>query len=81
MLLEQGTALPLGHTAPHSELDAIVEGVGSTLGYYRAVPTNHGGLALRGTPHKELIGVGRSTQRFGHPGDPGLRVRPLERTE
>ena len=57
MLLEQGTALALGHTAPDAELDLVVQGVGTAFGDDGAVPADDCGLALGGSPHEELIGV------------------------
>src|SRR5699024_9928494 len=35
MLAQQATPLPLGHAAPHTEVDAVVEGVGQALGLDR----------------------------------------------
>lgn len=72
MLLEQGPALPLGHAAPHAELDPVVECVGQTLEYDRAVPTDHRGFALRRTAYEEFIGIRTATDGFGNPGDSAL---------
>ena len=58
MLLEQCAALALGHAAPDTELDAIVEGVGAALQDHRAVPADHRGFALGGSSDEQLIGVG-----------------------
>ena len=58
MLLEQCAALALGHAAPDTELDAIVEGVGAALQDHRAVPADHRGFALSGSSDEQLIGVG-----------------------
>ncbi len=77
MLLEQCPALTLRHPAPDAELDPVVERVGTTFGDDRAVPADDRGFALRGTPHEQLVGIGRSTQRFGDPGDASL-VRDLK---
>lgn len=46
VLLEQCTALALGHSAPHAELDSVVEGVGPAFEDHRAVPADHCGFAL-----------------------------------
>lgn len=72
MLLQQGTALALGHAAPHAEFDPVVQGVGTALDDDRAVPTDDGSLPLGGAPHEQLVRVRGSAQRFGNPGDPGL---------
>lgn len=48
MLLEQGTTLTLGHSAPDSELDAIVQRIGAAFEDHRAVPTDHRGFPLGG---------------------------------
>ena len=58
VLLEQGATLAFGHPAPHTELDAIVEGVGTAFKNHRAVPTDHRGFALRGSPDEQFVGVG-----------------------
>lgn len=72
MLLEQGPALTFGHPAPHAELDAVVERIGTAFGDDRTVATDHGGFPLRGAPHEQLVGIGRSTQSFRDPGDSRL---------
>ena len=61
MLLEQGATLALGHAAPHAELDAVVQGVGSALGDDRTVPTDHRGFTLGRPAHEELVRIGRTT--------------------
>ena len=76
MLLEQRTALPLGHPAPHPELHAIVKRVGPALGHHRAMPADDGRLALGGATNEEFIGICRAAQGLGHPGDASLAVRP-----
>ena len=76
MLLEQGAALTLGHSAPDAELHTIVEGVGSTFGDHRTVPADHRGFALRSTADKQLVGIGRSAQRLRDPGYSGFPVDP-----
>src|SRR5258705_8984506 len=52
VLLEQGTALALGHAAPDAELDAVVEGVGAAFQNHRTMSTDHGRFALRGAADK-----------------------------
>ncbi len=80
MLLEQGTALALGHSAPDAELHPVVEGVGPTLGDHRTVAADHRGLSLSGAADEQLVGIGRSAQRLGYPGDPGFTVDSLKGT-
>lgn len=80
MLLEQRAALTLGHPAPDPELHAVVEGIGAAFGDNRAVPADHCGFALRGTSDEQLVGIGGSAQRFGHPGNTGFPIDPLNGT-
>jgi hypothetical protein len=79
MLLEQGTALTLRHTAPNSELHTIVQRVGTTLGDDWAMPADDRGFALGGTPHEELIGVLATAARLGNPSDSGFGLRSMGR--
>ncbi len=74
MLLEQGAALTLGHSAPDAELHTIVEGVGSAFGDHRTVPADDCGFALRSTADEQLVGIGRPAQRLGDPGKAGFPV-------
>lgn len=76
MLLEQGAALTLGHTAPDAELHTIVEGVGSAFGDHRTVPADDRGFALRSTANKQLIGIRRPAQSLRDPGYAGFPVDP-----
>ena len=78
MLLEQGAALTLGHTAPHAEFDAVVQCIGAALGDHRTVPTDDGRLALGSAAYEELIGIGRPAQGLGDPGDPRLPACPVK---
>ena len=80
MLLEQRATLTLRHPAPDAELDAVVQGVGAALGDNRAVATNHGRFALRGSAHEQLVGIRRTAQSLGNPGDPRFPVYPLQGT-
>lgn len=78
MLLQKGAALTLSHTAPHAELDAVVERIGTALGHDGTMPANNSGLPLSGTPDEQFVGIGLSAQRFGYPCDPGFAIRTLE---
>jgi hypothetical protein len=49
VLLEQCAALALGHSAPDTELDAVVEGVGAAFQDHGTMSADDGGFALRGT--------------------------------
>lgn len=60
MLLQQGTALTLGHATPNSELDPIIECISSALSHHGAMPANNRGLALRSTPNEQFVGIGLS---------------------
>jgi hypothetical protein len=72
VLLEEGTALTLGHATPHAELDAVVEGVGTALDDHRAMPADDRGFALCGATDEQLIRVGLSASGLGDPGDSGF---------
>ena len=72
MLLEQGATLALGHTAPDTELDLVVEGVGTAFGDDGAVPADDGRLTLGGATYEQLIGVRLAAARLRNPRDPGL---------
>jgi len=78
MLLEKGPALTLGHATPHTELDAVVQCIGTTLGHDWAVPANDCGFTLGSTPDEQLIGISLSAQRLGYPCDPGFAIRAVE---
>jgi hypothetical protein len=60
MLLEQGPTLTLGHPAPHAELDAIVQCIGTAFGDDRTVAADDCRFPLRGAPHEKLVGIRRS---------------------
>ncbi len=72
VLLEQGTALPLGHTAPNPELDPVVQRVGSAFQDHRTVPADHRGFALRRTTDEQFVRISLSATRLRHPCDPSL---------
>ena len=78
MLLEQRAALTFGHPAPDAEFDPVVQGVGATLGDHRTVATNHGRFTLRGAPNEQLVGIRRTAQSLGNPGNPRFPVHPLK---
>jgi len=69
VLLEERAALTFGHPTPDAEFDPIVERIGSALHEHRAVPADGGGLALRGTPYEELVGVDFAAPRLCDPLD------------
>lgn len=68
MLTEKGAALTLGETAPHAELDAVVERIGPAFELDRAVPADRRSLALGCAPHEQIIRVPSPTPCLGHPG-------------
>ncbi len=78
MLLEQGATLTLGHPAPDAEFHSVVQRVGTALGDDRTVAADHGRFTLGGPAYEKLVGIGRSTQGLGYPGDPGFPVYPLK---
>jgi hypothetical protein len=78
VLLQQRSTLTFGHTAPNSEFNPVVEGVGAALCDHRAVPANHRSLALGGAANEQLVRVGRSAQSLGYPRDPGLAIGHFE---
>ena len=80
MLLEQSATLTFGHAAPHAELDAIVECVGTAFGDDGAVPADDGGFALGRAANEKLVRIGLSAARLGNPRNPGLRLFTLDNT-
>ena len=73
VLLEQCAALALGHSAPDTELDAIVEGVGAAFEDHRAVPADHCGFALGGATDEQFVGIGLADIAPGIPTRSGPR--------
>ena len=69
VLLEQCPPLPLGHAAPHAELDPVVQRICAALSDNRTVPANHCRLALRGPANEEFVGVSGPTSGLRHPRD------------
>lgn len=75
VLAQEGAALALGHTAPHTELHTVVEGIGAAFELDRAVPTDRRGFSLSRPAHEQLVRVFTSTlglrnpclSRFGFP--------------
>lgn len=68
MLAQECATLTLGQATPHTELDAIVEGIGTAFELYRAVPADRGGLALGCSSHEQIVRVSASASCSGHPG-------------
>ena len=69
---QQRTALPLGHPAPHAELDAVVQRVGEALGAHRAAAAHRLGAVLRGPGDEQLVRVGVAAAPSA-PSSPGRR--------
>jgi hypothetical protein len=80
VLLEQRTALPLGHPTPHAELDPVVQGIGSTFEDHRAVPADHCGFALSGAADEEFIRIGLPAPRLRYPCDPSFGLGAVRQT-
>lgn len=78
MLLEQGTTLALGHSAPDSELHAIVQRISAAFEDHRAVPTDHRGFTLGGTPDEQLVRIGLAAPRLRNPRDPGFALTSVD---
>jgi hypothetical protein len=55
---QQRTPLPLGHSAPDTELDAVVQCVGQAFGSHLAAPADQLGPVLRCALDKKLVRVG-----------------------
>ena len=54
-LAQHRAALALGQTAPHTPLDAVVEGLGEAFGAYRARRADLLGLVLLGTSYEQRV--------------------------
>lgn len=80
MLLEQGAALTLGHSAPDAEFDAVVERIGAAFGDDGAVSADHSGFALRGAADEQLVRVGLAATGLGDPRDAGFGLGALDNT-
>jgi hypothetical protein len=78
MLLEQGAPLTFGHTTPHAEFDAVVEGVGTAFQDHRAMPANDGGFALGGAAHEEFVRISLAAPSLRYPGDAGFGLGSLD---
>jgi hypothetical protein len=80
VLLEQRATLTLGHPAPDTEFDPVVEGIGAALEDHRAMPADDGGFALGRTADEQFVGVGLPATSLRHPRDTGLGLCALDRT-
>jgi hypothetical protein len=78
MLFQQCPTLTLGHATPHTELNAVVEGIGTALRDHRAVPADDRGLALGGPTDEQFIGIGLPASGLRHPRDAGLGLDTLD---
>lgn len=72
VLLEECATLTLGHASPHTELHAIVQGVGTAFRDHRAVPADHRGFALRGPSDEQLVRIGLATPSLRNPSNTGF---------
>ena len=79
VLLDQSAPLTLGHAAPDTELDPVVQSVGSALHQNGAVTADGGGLALRRTANEELVGVHTPAPRLRDPRDARFGLSDVER--
>jgi hypothetical protein len=61
VLLEECTALPLGHPTPNAELNAVIQGICAAFDDDRTVPTDHGRFALCGAADEKFIGISGAT--------------------
>jgi len=80
VLLEQRAALTFGHAAPNAELDAVVQGIGTTLENHRTVPANDGGFALGRAADEKFVWIGLTASSLGYPGDTSLGLCALDKT-
>ena len=77
---QQRAALPLGHPAPHAELDPVVQRVREALRAHRARPAELARLALPRARHEQPLGVGRPAPRRRPPVPPARHsAAPLVR--
>jgi hypothetical protein len=67
ILSDQFATLALCHTAPDSELDLVVEGVGEALGDDVALTADDGRAFLCRTGHEEFVGISGATPRLRDP--------------
>src|SRR5215470_14131962 len=54
---QQRPALSFGHTAPHAELDPVVQRLGQTLGAHRAPHADALDLTLSGATHEKPVRI------------------------
>lgn len=67
VLLEQGLTTVLGHPAPHSVLDLVVQCVGCTLTQHRAPIAYFRRSTLTGFADEQRVGMSVATQPFRFP--------------
>src|SRR5690606_30836190 len=67
VLLEQCAPLTLGHPAPDTEFNAVVQCIGAALQEDRAVAADGRGLTLRGPADEQLVRVDVLAPGLGHP--------------
>ncbi len=67
MLTQQRPTLTFGHPSPDSELDTIVEGIRAAFELNGAMPADCRRLALRCTPHEQLVRIHFPASCPGHP--------------
>ena len=72
MLFDELSALPLGHPAPDSELDLVVEGVGKALGHHRALTADDSRPFLGRAGHEQFVGISGATPRLRDPCEAAL---------
>ena len=77
---QQRATLALGHAAPDTELDPVVEGVREALGAHRAATADQLRPVLRGALHEQRVGIRVTAGGAGGPiRDPHLGPTPLGR--
>src|SRR5690348_12874080 len=59
---QQCSTLAFGHSSPHTEFNALVQGVRETLGPNTAAGTQCFGLVLRRALDEQVVGIGRPAQ-------------------
>lgn len=81
-LPQQCAALPLRHSAPHAEFDAIVERIGQALGPHRTSGAHRLGPVLRCPLYEQFIRIGSAAgclrTPVGYPAHPGAVLSRIE---
>lgn len=67
MLTQESSPLALCHPTPHTELDMVVQCIGTAFKLYRAVPTYGRRLALCSASDEQLVGIHLAATCPGHP--------------